>query len=217
MTSSDQTLNVAGIPAEEFMGMHVFRAMAAHAHAFLTVARDLAVEASTAPPLAIERPMASVILSVAGLDAFLNEDVAIVEASGSFLDECTKLHESRDPLDERWASFGTLLGLKLERGRRPFQTVKKMVDLRNVLVHRSARFRPIHAFPHPTVEALERTGEFAFASTLDGGNLAWEQKVLNPACARWAFNTSLDMIAEHTRLRGPSPFHPPFVDLGRIP
>jgi hypothetical protein len=147
----------------------------------------------------------------------VNEDIATVRSSGRFERECAELQDSRDPLDERWSRFMDLLDLKLDRGRRPFQTLKKMVCLRNVLVHRAARFRRVHEFPDPVIEKLESTGEFAFASDPKGGNLTWCQRVLNPACARWAFNAALDTFTEHMKLRGVSTFHPPFIDLPRIP
>jgi hypothetical protein len=97
-------------------------------------------------------------------------------------------------------ALGTLGGHVYDKGAQPFQDFKLLIDLRNAIVHNKPRdtflFTPDGEFmrvePPPIVKRLEGKNILA---EFEGPNCeSWIDLISTQAVARWACNTSVEMV-----------------------
>jgi hypothetical protein len=168
---------------------------------FFQLARRFALESKEPPPFQRELPTATVIMAATALESFVGEGLESAAAYDASLDPSVEaIHGDWGlSLPERWSLLLALLRAQpFDKGREPYESLVLLVELRNVLVHRAARFRPAGHFPNKRVDSLRR--KFTFSSQRNAPNLPWELCLLNPACAKWAVNTAVAIVEEHWSL-----------------
>jgi hypothetical protein len=138
---------------------------------------------------AISYPSAVVILTVACLEAYLNEFLSLRRLMEPDKWGSPSSRLSRR-LEERWLEAPRIFsGNTFDKGREPFQSFHSLVCLRNNLIHYDAQFRTRKEFPSGVIKQLK--SKFAFAYE---GNADWTSQVLNLECSRWACRTTKAMV-----------------------
>jgi hypothetical protein len=143
----------------------------------------------------------AVIMAATALESFVNEQTETFASCDASLEAaCSELQPLQGlSIPAKWSILVRIaFGETFEIGREPYQSFSSLIELRNVLVHRAARFRAGGEFPSRRIENL--SSKYAFSSRPNAPHLPWECRVLNALCARWAVNTASEMVAEHYRL-----------------
>lgn len=154
-----------------------------------------------------EEAMPSIVLSAMTLECFLNEleerlqDGLLVQPS----DALALLKGVMSLLEDERASILLkidaihliLSGVRIDRGRLPFQDVRFLSELRNSLIHRRPENFKLgrqdqEYEPHKFVKYLSQRGVISRPPTTNPPS--WSQYVLVPQTARWAHNTVVDMV-----------------------
>jgi len=176
-------------------------------HPTYELARTFALQAAAGalmPPMSL--PMATVILASTALESFLNEEIEMTKGSPENVAWAESLQESRGlSLEAKWVLFLRLWrGKTFDTGRQPYADFALLIELRNVLVYRAARFYGADKpFPGKRVEGLR--ARFRFTPAEEGTFVSWDSQVMNANCARWACNTAAALRAEHCKLVGRGP------------
>lgn len=159
----------------------------------------LAYRAGQSDPLS--HCIGAVIQAGAALEAFLNEEIAYVVAAKP---QWKGPLEALDRLetDSRWLLVPLLtMQRTFDRGSEPFQSFRALVRLRNALVHYRTNFS---ASDDPPSFARELETRFEFTKPEPPPppwqhmqvRLAWQHRILNAACARWACTVARSMVLE---------------------
>lgn len=147
----------------------------------------------------------AVILSVATLEAFLNESLEFWDAPTAPLKTLDEVVDKAS-MGDRWELVPyIMLGKTFDKGVEPFQSFKALVQLRNALVHYDPRGLHLHEGPRKLEDVLQ--GKFKSYSQRPPQSevtFAWQHRVLSSACARWACRTAQWMIQELEAMRGRS-------------
>jgi len=174
-------------------------------------ARRFALEAQGGAPPRTALPVATVVLVCTALEAFVNEEIeldaasdAMTAASGGMAPAPAgrlraKVEEKNLPLRQTWRKYLWLHGKLFDEKKEPYLAFDRLVELRNLVVQRSARAYSSTGFPK---EAQAVRGRFEFTPPQRAAGDPWEQQVLNVHCARWACNTTVAIRAEHFRRLG---------------
>ena len=182
-----------------------FRVLVRLSFRYFGLACRLAVDARNEGEKAdVSPPAGAVVLSVAALEAFVNEE-ADAAAYGTLVDKAAAieiaLKEREFP--DRWNTLvRAMANVGFPRGSRPFQGFGRLHELRNAIVH----YRPHFLVPG----ALPDTKRGRILSHLrpdyplrDGPKMApWTYRYLSPGCAAWACRTARDMVKAHFDLVG---------------
>jgi hypothetical protein len=206
---TDRTpLAPAGIASEDFGGSIRGAQMSDFSGTRYVTARRFALECSPSAPPGDARtalPMAVVLLVCTALESFVNEQVEFEATSGVYSVQAqllrAKVHQGKGAPSSRavWKCYLALRDKEFNETQEPGAGFNDLVELRNLLVHRAAKFYGPHELPDK-VASLEK--RFDFTSPGDAGFIAWDQRVLNAPCARWACHTAVAIRAEHWRLVG---------------
>jgi hypothetical protein len=147
----------------------------------------------------VSLPAGGVVLSVAALEAFVNEEADLTASRGSpvtaaNIEATLKAREFPD----RWDAFD----VGFERGRLPFQAFDRLHELRNAIVHYRPYFLVPGAFPDTNRGRVLANLRNDFVLR-EGPDLApWTHRYLSPGCAAWACRTARDMVRAHLELTG---------------
>lgn len=132
----------------------------------------------------VKTPSAVVILTVASLEAYINEYLA-----GQIQNENIQT-PPRESLEEKWLQTPLRLGFStFDNGSEPFQSFSLLIKLRNSLAHYSPEFMTPAEFPSCQIEMLKSKFEFTHVAKAN-----WTSQVLNLECARWACRTTKEMV-----------------------
>jgi hypothetical protein len=152
----------------------------------------------------VSLPAGAVVLSVAALEAFLNEEADLMasRAPAAAANIETALRERELP--DRWDAFvRAMSNVGFERGRLPFQAFDRLHELRNAVVHYRPHFLVPGALPDTKrgriLENLRN--DFALREGPEG-SAPWTHRYLSPGCAAWACRTARDMVRAHLDVTG---------------
>jgi hypothetical protein len=168
------------------------------------LACQLAVDARNEVKPEVSRAAGAVVLSVAALEAFVNEeaDSMIVGRYPALTANVeTALREREFP--DRWEAFArTMSAAGFERGKRPFQAFDRLHELRNAIVHYRPHFLVPGALPDTKRGRVLENLRNEFALRDGPGNPPWTYRYLSPGCAAWACRTARDMVRAHLDVTG---------------
>jgi hypothetical protein len=151
----------------------------------------------------ISPPAGAVVLSVAALESFVNEQA---DSSGhgdaaAAANIETALREREFP--DRWDAFvRATCNVSFERGKRPFQAFDRLHELRNAIVHYRPHFLVPGELPDTRRGRVLANLRHDFALRDGPKNAPWTHSVLSPACAAWACRTARDMVRAHFDVTG---------------
>ncbi len=151
----------------------------------------------------VSMPAGAVVLSVAALEGFVNEQAESVRGGDPNVSANIETALSEREFPARWDAFvRAMSSVGFQRGARPFQGFDGLHELRNAIVH----YRPHFLVPGalPDTKRGRKLGhlrdEFALR---DGPEIApWTHRYLSPGCAAWACRTARDMVRAHLDVTG---------------
>jgi hypothetical protein len=153
----------------------------------------------------LHRAIACILTTVASLEAYANElfsdrEKIFPEYSAELLDNLWETYEQK-PILEKFA-FALLLLHKpeLDRGARPYQDVKVLIELRNALTH----FKPEwmnEAEEHAKISAKLKD-KIQGSSFLLGSELLFPRRWASHSCTAWAICSTLDFARAFEQLAG---------------
>jgi hypothetical protein len=200
----DLVVSAAGIVSEATFGAASLTTMSNLSGAIMyATARRFALEAAAGrsePPPAL--PLATVIMVCTALESFVNEELALEAtwspATAHAAESLRAVAAKRLRHRTVWRRYLALHGKKFQEQKEPYRAFDRLVELRNLLIHRAARFYGPHQMPNEVTDVAKY---FTFNPS-NGTFVAWEQRVLNANCARWACNAAAALRAEHFKLLG---------------
>ncbi len=170
----------------------------------------------------------AVILSVASLESKINEFIYNIkdgcapkelqnplyiksnETISSILDMESNIFERLSLLDKYEFAFSIYNISSFEKGRKPYQDVKLLINLRNSLIHYYPEYQLVGEEKHPEHEQhkFEKQLKEKFAINpfyADTGNPYYPDKCIGYGCAEWAVKSSIAFIDEFDKKFGIKP------------
>jgi hypothetical protein len=151
----------------------------------------------------VSLPAGAVVLSVAALEAFVNEEGDSIAGRDPAIAVKVETALKEPAFPDRWeALIRATSSAGFERGKRPFQGFDRLHELRNAIVHYRPHFLVPGELPDTKRGRVLAHLRHDFTVRNEPEMAPWTHRFLSPGCAAWACRTARDMVRAHFDITG---------------